>query len=527
MSATPESLKHGEKRNRTDFETHSISLFEAHRPNPAVKAAAAAAVAAARKAAASDKEQELEYYAIAIAAASAAVGKAAAEKASAARSATPPVLAMPSLATPMPPFGMAPLTMPPSMPPLNSAPASSAGLPNEAPLPTTPTPAYPGAPAVGYNATGRPMYLASAPFANPQLPEMPSTEASPVKKVRTDWVESDLEAFLSAPEGSQNELLSFEAIQSYKPNNIDLGPVVDTFYDVSNPTTATATSNRPALTDSDRETLSLFRAMELRSKNIANDVSNKLRESAIRLTKVLSASGQLMGWKLVETFLNTAAATADSAATTGSAATANSAATAASTAAAAGSMATIDPTSSEIDQLTKQSHQILRHAMTRAEWVLDIEKRASSTHKKTIDRIIDVLLKDVKWMTESASFLKKAEQQVSILINQNPAAFAQYRETQSKVPWPHTDHLRRVVERAGFVFRPMMVKRDRCVCDTCGVEVSGWRPWHNPWLFHDWSKNHPFRPAGLLTRSSSGLTETMLPTGADALAAAATAPPHQ
>jgi hypothetical protein len=24
----------------------------------------------------------------------------------------------------------------------------------------------------------------------------------------------------------------------------------------------------------------------------------------------------------------------------------------------------------------------------------------------------------------------------------------------------------------------MMIKRDRCVCDACGVEVSGWRPWH-------------------------------------------------
>lgn len=41
----------------------------------------------------------------------------------------------------------------------------------------------------------------------------------------------------------------------------------------------------------------------------------------------------------------------------------------------------------------------------------------------------------------------------------------------------YSPNLRRQIERAGFIFRPMMIKRDRCVCDACGVEVSGWRPW--------------------------------------------------
>src|SRR5688572_909021 len=36
----------------------------------------------------------------------------------------------------------------------------------------------------------------------------------------------------------------------------------------------------------------------------------------------------------------------------------------------------------------------------------------------------------------------------------------------------------------------MMIKRDRTVCDTCGAEVSGWRPWYEPRSFHDYSKHN-------------------------------------
>jgi hypothetical protein len=35
----------------------------------------------------------------------------------------------------------------------------------------------------------------------------------------------------------------------------------------------------------------------------------------------------------------------------------------------------------------------------------------------------------------------------------------------------------------------MMIKRDRTICDTCGAEVSGWRPWYEPRSFHDYSKH--------------------------------------
>lgn len=91
--------------------------------------------------------------------------------------------------------------------------------------------------------------------------------------------------------------------------------------------------------------------------------------------------------------------------------------------------------------------------------------------------------------------MKDAETSVTTMISNNPGKFAQFRELQSKgVAWPHSPQLRKEIEKAGFVFRPMMIKRDRCVCDKCEVEVSGWRPWHDPSLFHD-ELRHP--PGGL------------------------------
>jgi hypothetical protein len=41
-----------------------------------------------------------------------------------------------------------------------------------------------------------------------------------------------------------------------------------------------------------------------------------------------------------------------------------------------------------------------------------------------------------------------------------------------------------------FLVSCRKVKRDRCVCETCGVEIAGWRPWNNPWQMHNLAR-HP------------------------------------
>lgn len=79
-------------------------------------------------------------------------------------------------------------------------------------------------------------------------------------------------------------------------------------------------------------------------------------------------------------------------------------------------------------------------------------------------------------------------------MNMNPDIFKKFLEVPGGIQWPHSPQLRRQIEFAGFVFRPKAIERDRCVCNTCGVEVSGWRLWHNPWTFHDWSKRHSITP---------------------------------
>jgi hypothetical protein len=46
----------------------------------------------------------------------------------------------------------------------------------------------------------------------------------------------------------------------------------------------------------------MFRSVEQKAKVVAPDTSNPFREVAIRLTQILSAAGQLIGWLHVEEY---------------------------------------------------------------------------------------------------------------------------------------------------------------------------------------------------------------------------------
>jgi hypothetical protein len=148
----------------------------------------------------------------------------------------------------------------------------------------------------------------------------------------------------------------------------------------------------------------------------------------------------------------------------------------------------------EITTLQHTGQCLLKDLWQRIHWLLKVEQRSqipAGTKYDRVDIAIRVLQHDIKWLESAAKFMKDAELSVTTMIANNPGKFAQFRELQSKgVSWPHSPQLRRDIEAAGFIFRPMMIKRDRCVCDTCGVEVSGWRAWHDPWSFHDASR-HP------------------------------------
>jgi len=102
-----------------------------------------------------------------------------------------------------------------------------------------------------------------------------------------------------------------------------------------------------------------------------------------------------------------------------------------------------------------------------------------------IDECVKVLSADTVWRSDVTYFRKQAELRVSRLVSEHAPVFTEFRALQIHgVQWPHSTSLRHAIERAGFVYRPMMIKRDRCVCTSCGVEASGWRSWHDPMLLH-------------------------------------------
>jgi len=151
-----------------------------------------------------------------------------------------------------------------------------------------------------------------------------------------------------------------------------------------------------------------------------------------------------------------------------------------------------------IAPLQEQGKQLLQQLCTRVQWLLNLrdESPTKTEPELAVRAIVHYLAADRKWIAEAQQFMKEAELRVTQMLTRNATRFAQFRELQKKgVAWPHSPTVRRDIEKAGFSFRPMMIKRDRCVCDVCNVEVSGWRPWHNPWLFHDYGRHPPtFRP---------------------------------
>jgi hypothetical protein len=91
---------------------------------------------------------------------------------------------------------------------------------------------------------------------------------------------------------------------------------------------------------------------------------------------------------------------------------------------------------------------------------------------------------------EMSGQLKAVQALVADMLNKNQQRFEQYRQLGRRgVQWPYSSEERNKWESAGFVFRPMMIKRDRMVCEGCGVEVSGLAPWAQLQYYHNYEKH--------------------------------------
>ena len=152
------------------------------------------------------------------------------------------------------------------------------------------------------------------------------------------------------------------------------------------------------------------------------------------------------------------------------------------------------PTSINMEEYVRRGQNLIKRFACRIEWLLSLLKPVN----KKFDSVfaLRVMAADRVWAHDANEFMREVESKLTELLMANQNKFQAFRELQSKgVLWPHSMELRKQIESAGFAFRPMMIKRDRCICGTCGVEVSGWRSWHNPWSFHNYSRHDAsFRP---------------------------------
>ena len=163
--------------------------------------------------------------------------------------------------------------------------------------------------------------------------------------------------------------------------------------------------------------------------------------------------------------------------------------------------------SKEINELIEQGKKILALFLQRIDAILKLRNQIQpATQRPSLDNTVNVLLNifqaDAAFFDKVSKFHKEAEQVVTTMLSSNPDKFQQLKALHNnRVAWPHSAQLRREIEAAGFVYRPMIIKRDRCVCETCGTEVSGWCAWHDPVICHDFTRH----PQGYLAHLRSQL----------------------
>lgn len=308
--------------------------------------------------------------------------------------------------------------------------------------------------------------------------------------------------------------------EGFGPNNIDLGSELDELFNenytppstrmyVLNPPTGSGYTPREvyeytAPMNGDRAILTQFQALEQRAKFLSTDVSSKLHKPAALLIQVLNYFGHLPVCSDLEEFSKDPESYAQKRylrenrigklVTRSFLAKIIPGFKPSETSTSIEAIAPPKALDTDIKQLVTNSQDILRRAMTWVQWVSSLENDNKVKDFKTSDRILGLLKQDQEWMKDSEVFLKDLERQTSSIINYNPKAPEQLIKLTGGVQFPHSPLVHRSLESTGFIYSPTTFKRDRCVCQYCGIKVSGWRPWHNAWQMHDWSQQHPVVP---------------------------------
>ena len=266
----------------------------------------------------------------------------------------------------------------------------------------------------------------------------------------------------------------------------------------------------------------LSRAMgdvENQARVVSLEVQHAASDAARHLLSTFSAINQLSGWQHVAWYIRNPALYLEKTKEAQRVAEAGSTYSFAEAYAASQTNVKTEgdkPTSTNMEEYVRRGQNLIKRFACRIEWLLSLLKPVN----KKFDSVfaLRVMAADKVWAHDAYSFMREAESKVTEMLVVNQNKFQAFRELQRKgVLWPHSMELRKQIESAGFAFHPMMIKRDRCICKTCDVEVSGWRSWHNPWSFHNYSRHDDsFRPPANWLRVDPPATAASTATAATA-----------
>lgn len=176
-----------------------------------------------------------------------------------------------------------------------------------------------------------------------------------------------------------------------------------------------------------------------------------------------------------------------------------------------------------VSDLQREAQILILRLCQRVDWLLDLEQKANKPFDPEFH--LQVIAADKEWRATADELMDKLDKKVCEMLIKYSQIWQGFRKVLSTYKdkiWPHSEALRKEIERAGFVVRQVsLTKIDRCVCETCGVEIFGLRPWHKPWDRHNKAKHTASSQPVATTSTANSAAVTSV---TSAITSSATAP---
>lgn len=140
-----------------------------------------------------------------------------------------------------------------------------------------------------------------------------------------------------------------------------------------------------------------------------------------------------------------------------------------------------------IAKLANKGTELVTKYIQRVEWIGEVFKREKIPFDPRF--CLEILGTDEPLMSQTKAFLREHADIIEELLTKNPERYNLFLHFRKNPTFLHNLNLRQAIERGGFSIASKAIKHDTCICRTCKVEVSGWRPWMDPEKLHDLSKH--------------------------------------